>query len=205
MASLPGVGLARGTGAGTVLAAGPSAVTALVDAEVTEGVGSGVVSSGGGVGLLAVSAAGRAVDGWVVGPPVDVSGACVELVGSAGLAVEGRGVCSAGPCEPGAPPAFSVTATAVCVLVASVVQGAAVGNVPSLGAWAWGVPGAAVDAGAGCVDHVGVGAREAVRLAGPTAVLGVVPAVTAGELWLAPQVSLASVTGEGVARPSEVL
>lgn len=96
VASTPGVGLACGTGAGTVLAAGPSAVTAVVDTAAMEGVGSGVVFSRGGVGLLAVSATGRAVDGWVVGPCVNVVSAW-GLVGSVGLAVGWRGVCSAGP------------------------------------------------------------------------------------------------------------
>lgn len=266
VASVPGVGLACGTGAGTVLAAGPSAVTAAVDTEATEGVGSGVVFSRGGVGLLAVSATGWAVDGWVVGPCVDVlsawglvgsvgravgsvgpavgrvgpevgsvgltvgsEGLAVgsegPVVGSAGPAVEWRGVCSVGLCESRVLPALAVVAAAVCVLVASIVLGAVVGNALWLGAWVWGVLRAAVDArggrvdaGGGCVDpgggrvDVGVGTLESVRLAGPvaaaeapTSLPGVLPAVTAGELWLAPKVSLADVTGEGVVTASEVL
>lgn len=249
-----------------MLAAGPSAVTAVVDTEATEGVGSGVVFSRGEVGLLAVSATGRAVDGWVVGPCVDVlsawglvgseglavgsvglavgsaelavgglglavgsMGLAVEstgpalgsvgpvvgseglAVGSPGPAVEWRGVCSAGLCEPRALPAFAVVAAAVCVLVASVVRGAVVGHVPLLGAWVRGVLGAAVGAGGGRVA-VGVGTLESVRLAGPaaaaevpTAVPGVLPAGIAGELGLAPKGSLADVTGEGVVMASEVL
>lgn len=88
-----------------MLAAGLSAcalvaVAAVVDVEAMEGrVDPGAVFTRGEVGLLAVSAARWAVDGWVEGPGVSVLSAW-ELLGGTGLDVEGPGVCSAGLCTP---------------------------------------------------------------------------------------------------------
>lgn len=104
--------------------------------------------------------------------------------------------------------------------MASVVRGAALGDVLLLGAWTWAVlEGRAglVDKEEGGVGHGdegegGVGALEAMRPGGPaavaevpTSVLCVLPAVTAGELWLALKVPLANVTGEDVVILSDVL
>lgn len=113
-----GVQLVRGTEVGTVLAADPSAcvlmaVTTVVDAEATEErVDPVAVFTRDGVGLLALSATGWAVDAWMVGPCMDSLGAWGPT-GSRGLAVEGLGVRLARPCVPRGLSALTEAAAAV--------------------------------------------------------------------------------------------
>lgn len=101
-----------------MVAAGSSAcvfvvVTTVVDTEATEGgIGSGIVFTRQGVGLLAGSATGLAVDAWIVGPYVDMLGIW-GLVGSVGLTVEWPDVCLEGLCVPVGLLAFAVVAASV--------------------------------------------------------------------------------------------
>lgn len=190
------------------------AVTAVGDAEATERVDAAMAFARDGVGLLAVSATSGAVDTWMVGAPVNTLGVWGPTVGR-GLTVEGPGVRLAGSCVPRGLLAFAEGAAAVGALEASGTREAAPGDVPLLGAWVRGLLGVAVEdgAGPGDVGEGSVGCPEAGRsgppatIAGvPVSVLGALPAVTSGELGLAPRAPAATGLGEGgVVRADVVL
>lgn len=183
-------------------------VPTLVDTEAADGeAGSGVVFKRVGVGLRAVSSTvrGVGVGAWMVGP-------CADTLGTRGLegvrlAVERLAVDPGGPGEPAGLLTLAGVAAAGWALVASV---GVAGGMAVAGLDDELLPGARVpgedgvlqaDTGAG-----GVGALEAAAARvppavteAPTSVLCVVPAVTAGEVWLPPQVPLVGVMGDGVA------
>lgn len=106
-----------------MLAAGWGAlvvVPTVMDAEAEEGeAGSGVVLRRVGAGLLAASAAVRAVGAWTVGPCVGALSVW-GLRGTVGLAVARPGVCPGRSCEPKGPLTLARAAAAVGAPVAGV-------------------------------------------------------------------------------------
>lgn len=178
-------------------------VPTVMDAEAEEGeAGSGVVLRRVGAGLLAASAAVRAVGAWTVGPCVDALSVW-GLRGTVGLAVAWPGVCPGRPCESKGPLTLARAAAAVGAPVAGVgvVCVAGPDSVPLPGTRVWGEDGVRrSDAGTGGVGTPEVapsGVPSAVADA-PASVLCIVPAVTAGEVGSPPQVPLVNVMGEGV-------